>query len=340
MSRRLVPALAVGLALALVAGCAGDASLPSEVTGSVPEEAAPATTAPPTCSDTEKAEDPTRSFEPDGALPAPEDIDADPNLPTVQRIKDSGQLVVGVSGDTLLFGSRNPLTGAIEGFDIDMLKAVARAIFGEGGEDKIVYKVITYAQRLPSLESGAVDIVAHSMTINCNRWLRINFSSEYFAAGQKLLVKKGSPITGKETLIDSGARVCAPEGSTNIDLLTADDTEFTGITVIGKPDISDCLVALQQGEADVLTGDDTVLAGLAVQDPNTVVVGDAFTEEPYGLGFNKDAVDFVQFVNALLEDMRTDGSWAAIYQRWLIDTGAFDLEAPPEPPAATYGREP
>lgn len=337
MNRRLVPAVALGLALSLVAACSGDATLPSDVTGSVPEQSAPATTTPPACSQDEiDNDDATRSFAPDGPLPSPDSL---PDGSRMQEIRDSGHLVVGVSGDTLLFGARNPLTGEIEGFDIDMLKEVARAIFGPDGDSKIVYKVITYAQRLPSLESGAVDIVAHSMTITCNRWLRINFSSEYFAAGQKLLVLKGSPITGKDTLIGSGARVCAPEGSTNIDLLTAKDTPFTGITVIGKPDISDCLVALQQGEADVLTGDDTVLAGMAVQDPNTAVVGDAFTKEPYGLGFNKADDDFVKFVNALLEEMRTDGRWADIYQTWLIDTGAFTGTVP-DPPAATYGREP
>lgn len=336
MNRRLVPAVALGLALSLVAACSGDATLPSDVTGSVPEQSAPATTVAPECTAAQEAEDATRSYEPDGPLPDPADID--PNS-TMGKIKDRGRLIVGVSGDTLLFGARNPLTGTLEGFDIDMLKAVAVALFGEGGEDKIEYKVITYAQRLPSLEARDVDVVAHSMTINCKRWLRIAFSSEYFAAGQKLLVQKGSPITGKDTLIDSGARVCAPEGSTNIDLLTDPKTVFTGITVIGKPDISDCLVAMQQGEADVLTGDDTVLAGLAVQDPNTAVVGDAFTKEPYGLGFNKDDVDFVKFVNALLEQMRTNGDWADIYQKWLIDTGAFTDEVPPAPPAALYGRE-
>ena len=64
------------------------------------------------------------------------------------------------------------------------------------GESNITYKVITYADRLPNLEAGpdngGVDIVAHTMTINCNRWLRIAFSSTYFDAGQRVLVKKDS----------------------------------------------------------------------------------------------------------------------------------------------------
>ncbi len=104
----------------------------------------------------------------------------------------------------MLFGARNPLTNEIEGFDIDMLKEVAKAIFGPDGESNITYKVITYADRLPNLEkgpdNGGVDIVAHTMTINCNRWLRIAFSSTYFDAGQRVLVKKDSGFASIEEL--------------------------------------------------------------------------------------------------------------------------------------------
>ena len=60
----------------------------------------------------------------------------------------------------------------------------------------------------------------------------------------------------------------------------------------------------------------------------------AFTEEPYGLGFNKADVDFVRFVNARLEQMRASGEWTQIYNRWLRDA----LGSAPAPPIAVYGR--
>jgi polar amino acid transport system substrate-binding protein len=307
--------------------------------------AAPTTTASPTfptCTEAEKAEQArtvVRSYSPTEPLPTPGDMPAGSTMATIQA---RGRLIVGVSGDTLLFGARNPLTGAIEGFDIDILKEVAKAIFGEGGEDKIEYKVITYADRLPRLEAGpddgGVDIVAHTMTINCNRWLRIAFSSEYFTAGQKVLVKKGSGFTSIDDLDAAGARVCAPEGSTNIDEISNKEA-YPGLVVVGKPDITDCLVGMQQGEIDAATGDDTVLAGFAAQDPNTEVPsGDAFTDEPYGLGIGRDNVDLVRFVNGVLEEVRESGRWTEIYQQWLIDSGA--LQPPiPDPPLALYGRE-
>jgi len=83
-------------------------------------------------------------------------------------------------------------------------------------------------------------------------------------------------------------------------------------------------------------GDDTVLAGLKAQDPNTEVVGDKFTSEPYGLGMAKDKIDFVRFVNAVIEAMRTDGRWKAIYSKWLVGVLSDTVI---DPPPAVYGRD-
>ena len=52
--------------------------------------------------------------------------------------------------------------------------------------------MITAAQRIPALQEGEVDIVARNMTINCDRWKQIAFSTEYYRSGQKILVRKGS----------------------------------------------------------------------------------------------------------------------------------------------------
>ena len=130
---------------------------------------------------------PLASYQPTGLLLTPETL---PAGSTMAKIKKRGRLVAGVSADTYLLGSRNPFTGEIEGFDIDMVKAVAEAIFGN--ENRYQLKVITAAQRIPALEKGDVDIVARNMTINCDRWKQIAFSTEYYRSGQKILVRKGS----------------------------------------------------------------------------------------------------------------------------------------------------
>ncbi len=319
------------LPVLLIAGCASGRRLPSAVEG-----AAPTTTAPPAAQEYKCPADQVepgktpKSYEPDGPLPSPTDL---PAGSTMADIRDRGALRIGVSADTLLFGARNPLTGEIEGFDIDMLKEVAKAIFG--ADDATAYSflefvVIPYSQRIPKLRSGEVDIVAHTMTINCVRWQQIAFSSEYYTSGQRVLVEVTSRYSSIKQLNAAGATVCVPDGSTNLENLAA----YPGVEVVALPDVSDCLVALQAGEVQAITGDDTVLAGLSKQDRSTEVVGDKFSFEPYGLGMSSDHVDFVKFVNALLQEMRSDGRWQAIYDRWLLDT-----LGPQTPPAARYGRK-
>jgi polar amino acid transport system substrate-binding protein len=247
---------------------------------------------------------------------------------TLAKIRDRGRLIAGVSADTYLLGSRNPFTGQIEGFDIDMVKAVAEAIFGD--ENRYQLKVITAVQRIPALEKGEVDIVARNMTINCDRWKQIAFSTEYYRSGQKILVRKGSKANSIKDL--AGQKVCAPKGTSSMDNLIK---EAPKAIAVASDNHTGCLTLFQQSEVAAITGDDTVLAGLAAQDPYAVVPDqEAFTVEPYGLGFNKDDVDFVRFVNARLAEMRTSGEWTRIYDRWLKDV----LGPAPTPPTAVYGR--
>lgn len=265
---------------------------------------------------------PVASFAPLDPMPAPGEMPAGSYMAEIQR---RGRLVAGVSADTLLFGYRNPVTGQLEGFDIDLVREAAQAIFGD--PNRVEYTVVTYAQRIPALLDGSVDIVANVMTVNCERWQEISFSSQYFDAGKKILVRTDSPVTSITEL--DGKRVCAAAGSTSFDNLQ----QYPEVITVPVEATSDCMVLFQQGTVDAVTGDDTVLAGFVAQDPYAKIVGPAMTSEPYGLGVAKTHPEFVRFVNGVLEDLRADGTWAQMYSRWLQPTGAA-----PAPPVAVYGR--
>jgi len=305
-------------AVSLAACTSSGADLPQPVAVATTTTAAPAPAVPPV-----QCDQPTRSFAPDGTSLVPGG-----NLPSgsyMAKIRARGRLIAGVSADTLLFGFRNPFSGKLEGFDVDMVRAVAREIFGN--PNKISYKVLTYAQRIPALRNGDVDIVADVMTINCTRWTQINFTSEYFRAGQKVLVRTDSKARRINDL--NGKKVCVAKGSTNLDEMK----KYPKVVSVPVDDISDCMVLFQEGSVDSVTGDDTVLAGFVAQDPYAQIVGPAITKEPYGLGIAKTHPEFVRYVNAILENMRADGTWARMYRTWLHPTGAV-----PPPPAALYGR--
>jgi polar amino acid transport system substrate-binding protein len=320
--RRGLLAAAVLVVSTLLASCGVFGTEPT----SVPSQILPpdsGSSAPPSAP--VRCDDATTSYAPPSSLPSSDDL---PSGSTMAAIKKRGRLVAGVSADSYLLGARDPLKGRIQGFDIDFVKAMAKAILGDENRYQLV--VITAAQRIPALQSGQVDLVARAMTMTCERWKQIAFSSEYYRAGQKIMVRAGSKAT---TLADlGGQRVCAPYATSSMDTLRRLQPKAV---VVGSDSHTGCLVLFQQGKVDAITGDDTVLAGLAAQDPYAEVPAQkAFTAEPYGLGMNAKNVDLVRFVNARLAQMRADGEWTTIYDRWF----AGPLGPAPAPPKAVYGR--
>ena len=322
-TRRTPLAAAVcALALTVLSACSLFSYTPTEVpTPTVAPTSAPSPSG--SASATATCENPTASYAPGGLRPSPGETPAG-----LDAIKKRKRLIAGVSADTYLLASRNPENGRIEGFDIDMVRAMAKAIFGD--ENAYQLRVITAAQRIPALRDGEVDIVARNMTITCDRWTQIAFSSEYYRSGQKVLVRKGSRATSLADL--KGEKVCAPRATSSLENLKKRAPEAVPVEADSH---TGCLVLFQSGEVAAITGDDTVLAGLAAQDPYAVVPTQrAFTAEPYGIGINLKNADLVRFVNARLEQMRDNGEWTAIYNRWLAEP----LGPAPSPPRAVYGR--
>jgi polar amino acid transport system substrate-binding protein len=302
--RAPLPALLIAAAAATVWAVPGSAAV-------APAQRPPARTAAPAATSC----DPTASLRPSGP---PRVIPGS----FMARIRARGYLIAGVDQSTYHFGYLNPRNGKIEGFDIDMVRAVAAAIFGNPG--KVQFKAISDAQRIPDVRSGAVDIVAHTMTINCERLQQVDFSTVYFDAGQRVLVEANSPARSLANL--GGKRVCATKGSTSIANIRAAPSHPVPVPV---PFWTDCLVLLQQGGVAAISTDDSILDGLAAQDPWTKIVGPRFTSEPYGLAISKQHPDFVRFVNAVLQRLRANGRWAASYAHW-VGTPA------PAPPPARY----
>lgn len=267
--------------------------------------------------------DATASYPPPPTMPTPGDM---PAGSWMAHVLARGVLIVGVDQNTYKWGYRDPVTGQLSGFDIDMLRQVSQAIFGS--PDQIRTVVVPNDQRVQAVQSGEVDILAETMTINCEREQKIDFSTVYFEAGQEILVPSDSSITGPAGL--NGKRVCATQGSTSLQTLASVAPKSILWAV---PNETDCLVLLQQDQVDAVSTDNAILQGLAAQDPDTKIVGPAFTEEPYGMAISKAHPEFTAFVNGVLAQERADGTWAAIYTKWLGPN-------PPAPPAPSYKAEP
>ena len=244
------------------------------------------------------------------------------------KVVQRGKLLAGVKQDQPLFGLLNPRTNQIEGFDIDIVKEIAKAVFGLAASadatPRVELRGVTSAQRIPLLQEGAVDIIAATMTITDARKLEIDFSEIYYMAGQSLLVPKASTITKIQDMDKADQTVCSAQGSTSEQNITKFAPAAQKLLFAGY---AECVTAMQQGRAQAVSTDDIILAGFLEQDPNLKMVGGQFTQEPYGLGMAKTSMGFQEFVNSEVRKMKTDGRWKQIYTKWLGKVGPA-----PEPP--------
>ncbi|MFD0049931.1 transporter substrate-binding domain-containing protein [Actinomycetes bacterium NPDC127524] len=227
------------------------------------------------------------------------------------QIKDRGKIIVGVKNDTRLFGLKNPSTGKVEGFDIDIAKALAKEILGD--ENKVQFKEVTSKTRMPLLQNGDIDAIIATMTITDERKKEVDFTDVYFDAGQSLLVKKGSKITGIQDL-KKGTKVLAVKGSTSAINIRekAPDT-----TVLEFENYSEAFAALKSKQGDALTTDDAILYGMVDEDPSYELVGGTFTKEPYGIAVKKGNKKLVDELNKALKKLKDSGKYQEIHDKWI-----------------------
>lgn len=229
----------------------------------------------------------------------------------IEDIKKRGKFVAGVKYDTFLFGFKNPSSGKVEGFDVDMAKAISKKIFGD--ENKLELKEVTSKTRIPMLQNGDIDAIIATMTITDERKQQVDFSDVYFKAGQSLLVKKGSPIKSIAD-IKKGVKVLGAKGSTSVKNIR---DKAPDATVLEFDNYQDAFAALKAGQGDALTTDNAILFGMAKQDPNFEVVGGNFTDEPYGIAVKKGNTELQKLINDVIKEMQQNGEYDKLYESWM-----------------------
>ncbi|ASU79534.1 ABC transporter substrate-binding protein [Actinopolyspora erythraea] len=243
---------------------------------------------------------------------------------TMAEYADSGEITIGVKKDQPLFGLEN-LNGEMEGFDV----AIGEIIAGKLGipADAINWKETPSKNRELYLEQGKVDMVVATYTINDKRAERVSFAGPYYEAGQDLMVKQSNDsITGPESLRDSEAKVCSARGSTPSERIREyiDNSRLVLFDTYSK-----CADALRNGQAQAVTTDNSILMGLVSENENQFkVVGETFSEEPYGVGIVKGDVDFCEFIN---DSLRTAAENGTYQEAWNSTAGEVSEKTPELP---------
>ena len=244
---------------------------------------------------------------------------------TMARLNEAGAITIGTKFDQPLFGQVDA-SGNPQGFDVEIAKLIASKLgIPESG---ITWTETVSANREPFIQSDEVDMVVATYTINDKRKEVISFAGPYYNAGQDILVLAGNPegIEGPEDL--AGKPVCTVANSTS----ETNIKEYTDqVTSLGG--YAECLPLVSSGQVVALTTDNVILAGLADGSAGEFeVVGNPFTEEPYGIGVKLDDTEFRMFINDVLEEAFADGSWAAAWEK----TAGTVLPLPEPPTVDRY----
>jgi glutamate transport system substrate-binding protein len=233
-----------------------------------------------------------------------EEVQQFPEGTTMAELQAAGEITIGVKYDVPPFGFRNPESGEIEGFDVEIGQAIAD---GLGVEANFIEAISD--NRIPFLQDGTADLILSTMTITTDRDAEIDFSIPYYIAEGRVLVPEGSDITGVDTL--AGKTVCTATGSTYQENLSqnAPDAEQRLVDTY-----SECLELVQTGAVDAVSTDDVILTGMIIQDDSLTMVGDGYTVEPYGAGIADGDTEFKEFVDGVISDFLSDGRWEAAYE--------------------------
>jgi glutamate transport system substrate-binding protein len=245
----------------------------------------------------------------------------------MKELADSGKITIGVKFDQPGLGFKGAADNEPAGFDVEMAKILAGSL---GIKDSdITWKETISDNREPFLKSGEVDLVVATYSITDDRRKIVGQAGPYYVTGQQLLVKKGSDI--KSVADIKGKEVCSVTGSTSLD-----NVEQKGAKPRGFDTYSECRDQVLDGTVGAMTTDGSILLGYAAQNPDELeVVGDPFSEERYGIGFNKDHPEMCQWINDTIQKSFDDGNWKKAFDSTLGKSGADTPDQPKLDPCPT-----
>jgi len=264
-----------------------------------------------------------------GAAPEPAENPSFAAGSTMARIADAKAVKIGTKFDQPGFGLQG-LDDKPAGFDVEIAKIVAAKLGVDA--DSITWVESPSARREELIERGDVDFVVATYTINDKRKERISFAGPYYVAGQQLMVRSDdTAITGPDSLeANASAKVCSVTGSTpaeNIRKYLASPGQLVLFDVYEK-----CADALRTNQVAAVTTDNVILAGFVSESDGAFkLVGDQFTEEPYGIGVKKGDTAFCDFVNSTLQEASSSGAYE---KAWTETAGKIEGTETPTLPAA------
>lgn len=247
--------------------------------------------------------------------------------PTLGKIKQAGMISIGHRTSSIPF-SYYDSNQKVVGFSQDICDRVIAQVKKATGLPALQVRMVpvTSQNRISLVQNGTVDLECGVTTNLKARQQQVAFSTTFFVAGTRLLVKKDGPVHDFADL--SGRTVVTNAGTTSERILRRlNDEKKANITIQSAKDYGESFLILQSGRVAAFMMDDVLLSGartLAQNPADWTVVGTPQSFEAYGFMMPKDDPGFKQLVDGVMTGLMKSGEIEALYDKW------FNKPVPPK----------
>ncbi len=255
------------------------------------------------------------------AAPAPLQAQTASSSPTLDRIKQSGQLVIGHRESSVPFSYVLP-DGRPVGYAVDLCLKLADAVRRslQLKALPVQYQVVTSANRIDLVAAGKVDLECGSTTNNAERRTKVAFTIPHYITGARLLVKADSPVAELKDL--TGKRVASTAGSTPLKVIREFSRERgLALNVVEASEHAKGVAMVASGEASAFAMDDVLLYGLIAgrtDPPPLKVVGKLLSVEPLAIALSREDAAFKRIVDDEMRRLIGSREAHALYDRWFL----------------------
>jgi ABC-type amino acid transport substrate-binding protein len=230
---------------------------------------------------------------------------------TLQRVVDFQVVKVGMSGN------QPPMTmvnreGGLMGFDVDLAKALARAM-----NVQLDIQRMPFGELMDALEEDKIDMVLSNLSITPERTERVSFVGPYMMSGKSILTKSASMggLTSTDEFNRENLKILALKNSTHVSFVKAVAPEATLIEV---PSYDEGVAMLMEDKADIMVADMTqcILAVLRFPEAGLTTLDKPLTVEPIGIAVSKDDPQFFNLVDNLLRSYEKTGVLNQLRKKW------------------------
>jgi len=234
--------------------------------------------------------------------------------PVLDRIVAKKELVVGTAA------SMPPLNmtmkdGQIAGFEIDLVQMFANAM-----DVKLTLRTIPFAELLPALEAGRVDLVISGMTITPERNMKYAFVGPYFASGKSILTKQANIGIMKEVhqINNPGHTLTALKGSTSQMFA---ERFFPKAKLVLTDDYDQAVAMVRQNKAHAMVADFPIcqVSVFRYPDAELATLKKPLFYEPLGMALLANDILFMNWLQNSLSTIERSGQMQALMEKWFED---------------------